>query len=225
MPNKDADSAHRNTDRTSAAARESDAANGHSASAKLLLASSSKYRRQLLERLGLPFESNSPDIDETPLPGESPEALVVRLAEAKARALASNYPNFLIIGSDQVACVDGQILGKPGTVERAEAQLAALSGNSVHFYTGLALLNPVARRVQVDMDTTEVQFRELTTQEISAYIAREQPLDCAGSFKSEGLGVALFERIATEDPAALIGLPLVKLCEMLRTEQANPLLS
>ena len=122
-----------------------------------------------------------------------------------------------------MACVNEQILGKPGTDARAKEQLAKLSGNTVHFYTALALLNSATGHLQVDMDLTAVEFRRLTAPEIDAYVAREQPLDCAGSFKSEGLGVALFERISTEDPAALIGLPLVRLCEMLRTEQMNPL--
>ncbi len=189
----------------------------------LLLASSSKYRRQLLERLGLPFTARSPEVDETPRPNESPKQLVTRLAETKARALVADHQNHLIIGSDQVACVHEQILGKPGTEERAAEQLAKLSGNTVQFYTSLALLNSATGRLQVTMDLTEVEFRSLESSEISAYVAREQPLDCAGSFKSEGLGVALFERIKTEDPAALIGLPLVQLCELLRTEHLNPL--
>ena len=189
----------------------------------LLLASSSKYRKQLLERLGLPFISKSPEVDETPHPDETPKLLVTRLAEAKARALAAEYQNHLIIGSDQVACVDEKILGKPGTQERATEQLAQLSGKTVHFYTSLALLNSATGQLQLAMDVTQVDFRSLEDVEISAYVAREQPLDCAGSFKSEGLGVALFERIRTEDPAALIGLPLVRLCGMLRAENANPL--
>jgi len=191
----------------------------------LLLASSSKYRKQLLERLGLPFIASSPEVDETPLPNESPKLLVTRLAEAKARALSADHQNHLIIGSDQVACVDEKILGKPGTSERAEQQLAQLSGKTVQFFTSLALLNSATDGLQLDMDITEVQFRSLDASEIKAYVATEQPLDCAGSFKSEGLGVALFERISTEDPAALIGLPLVKLCEMLRAENCNPLIA
>jgi len=179
----------------------------------LLLASSSRYRRALLERLGLPFATASPDIDETRNSGESAQALVERLASEKASA----------IGSDQVASLNDQVLGKPGSVENAEAQLAQLSGQTVRFYTGLALLNSQTRAVQVQLDTTEVEFRVLSGQEISAYVAREKPLDCAGSFKSEGLGVALFKRITTADPAALIGLPLVQLCAMLRAEGMNPL--
>ena len=199
----------------------------HSAAAphKLLLASSSTYRRELLDRLGVAFACKSPDVDETRQPGESAETLVVRLAQMKAKALSHEFHNHLIIGSDQVACVTGTVLGKPGTAAKACEQLAMLSGQTVHFYTGLALLNPETNRLQSAMDTTDVVFRDLTTDEIEAYVEREQPLDCAGSFKSEGLGVALFQRIATYDPAALIGLPLVKLCEMLRAEGLNPLTS
>jgi len=192
-------------------------------SSALVLASSSKYRKQLLDRLGLPFSAASPDIDETAAQGESPQQLVSRLAEQKARALAATHQHHLIIGSDQVACVDEQILGKPGSEQRAAEQLTRLSGNTVQFYTAVALLNSVTDRLQLALDVTEVEFRSLESREIEAYIAREQPLDCAGSFKSEGLGVALFERISTQDPAALIGLPLVQLCAMLRGEQFNPL--
>ena len=190
---------------------------------ELLLGSSSKYRKQLLERLGLPFSTASPDVDETAREGEAPKHLVTRLAEDKARALSTSHPNHLIIGSDQVACVEEEILGKPGTDERAVEQLTRLSGNTVQFYTALVLFNSATNRLQVALDVTDVEFRSLESREIEAYVAREQPLDCAGSFKSEGLGVALFERISTEDPAALIGLPLVKLCEMLRKELFNPL--
>jgi len=189
----------------------------------LLLASSSRYRRALLERLQLPFETASPNIDETRHTGESAKALVERLASEKASALAQRYPRHLIIGSDQVAALDEQVLGKPGSIENAEAQLAQLSGQTVRFYTGLAVLNSQTRAIQVQLDTTEVAFRVLSRQEISAYVTREKPLDCAGSFKSEGLGVALFERITTADPAALIGLPLVLLCTMLRAEGMDPL--
>lgn len=190
---------------------------------ELLLGSSSKYRKQLLNRLGVAFSTASPDIDETQKPDESPQTLVTRLAEQKARALQTTHPKHLIIGSDQVACVNGEILGKPGTAERATEQLARLSGNTVQFFTGLVLLNSASNQLQIDMDTTDVEFRKLSSEEIAAYVKKEQPLDCAGSFKSEGLGVALFERIRTDDPAALIGLPLVKLCAMLRNEGLNPL--
>lgn len=189
----------------------------------LLLASSSKYRRELLNRLGLAFITASPDIDESQLPDESPQTLVTRLAEQKARALAPSHDNHLIIGSDQVASLDQDILGKPGTASKAQEQLARLSGNTVRFYTGLALLNSATAQLQTAIDVTDVVFRSLSRAEIAAYVQAEQPLDCAGSFKSEGLGVALFEGIVTADPAALIGLPLVQLCRMLRAEGMNPL--
>ena len=191
---------------------------------QILLASSSRYRRALLERLGFPFECASPDIDETPKPTESPADLVRRLAAEKAAALASEFPAHLIIGSDQVACCGNQILGKPGTTTRAREQLGLLSGQRVEFLTGVALLNGRTGRLQVDLDTTTVSFRDLSAAEIDAYVAREQPLDCAGSFKSEGLGVTLFHAIDNRDPSALIGLPLIMLCEMLRTEAVDPLL-
>jgi len=189
----------------------------------LLLASSSRYRRELLERLGLAFDTASPDVDETRLADERAPSLVARLAESKARALAATYPEHLIIGSDQVASLEEEILGKPGNVERANEQLGRLSGRTVHFYTGLVLFNPLTKRLHASTDVTEVRFRDLTAHEIANYVSREQPLDCAGSFKSEGLGVALFEHIRTDDPAALIGLPLVQLCAMLRREGCDPL--
>lgn len=190
---------------------------------RLLLGSSSRYRQELLNRLGLAFDTARPDIDESSLPGESPKALVTRLAAEKARILAPRHPNHLIIGSDQVASIDDTILGKPHTIDRACAQLAQLSGRTVRFYTGLALLNSASGQLRTTLDVTEVVFRQLDENEIAAYVAAEQPLDCAGSFKSEGLGVALFEGIKTEDPAALIGLPLVQLCALLRAEGINPL--
>ncbi|MFK7913733.1 MAG: nucleoside triphosphate pyrophosphatase [Pseudomonadales bacterium] len=183
--------------------------------APLLLGSSSRYRAEVLARLGLPFEQASPNIDETPQHGELPQDLVLRLAREKGAALASAHPDALIISSDQVASIDDQILGKPHTSERAEAQLTLLSGRHVTFYTSIALLEAATGQVQCDLDVTRVQFRSLSAGEISDYVAREQPLDCAGAFKSEGLGVALFEAIETRDPAALIGLPLIRLCAML----------
>ncbi len=182
----------------------------------LVLASSSRYRAELLARLGLPFERSSPDVDETPGPGESPTELVIRLAQAKAAAVAASHGRALIIGSDQVAVCGDQILGKPGSVERAEAQLGALSGNTVTFQTGLCLLDAASGERQSEVVTTPVRFRHLEPQEISDYVARERPLDCAGAFKSEGLGIALFEAIGGDDPTALIGLPLIELCRMLR---------
>lgn len=186
----------------------------------LLLGSSSRYRAQVLERLGLPFEQASPDIDETPLSGELPQDLVQRLANRKGAALAGQFPHALIISSDQVASIDDQILGKPHTSERAEAQLQLLSGRQVSFYTSIALLDATSGQSQIDLDITRVHFRKLTLGEIQDYVAREVPLDCAGAFKSEGLGVALFEAIETSDPAALIGLPLIRLCAMLATAGA-----
>ena len=189
---------------------------------QLVLASSSKYRAELLERLGIEFSTASPDVDETPLPGEAPRALVARLAEAKARAVAVYHPAALIIGSDQVAVhlADGTevVLGKPHTAQRARTQLQALSGQHVHFLTSLCLLNAAADKVQLRVVDTPVAFRKLTEREIERYVEREQPLDCAGAFKSEGLGIALFESIGGEDPNALIGLPLIELCTMLRAE-------
>lgn len=182
---------------------------------RLLLGSSSRYRAQLLERLGLTFEQASPDIDETPQPDELPAELVLRLAQAKGAALASQFADALIIGSDQVASIDDQILGKPGTAERAEAQLSLLSGRRVAFYTSVALLDTASGSLQHDLDVTFVQFRNLDPLAIADYVKRESPLDCAGAFKSEGLGVALFDAIETSDPSALIGLPLIRLCTML----------
>lgn len=189
----------------------------------LLLASSSRYRKALLDRLGIAFECASPDIDESRRDNESPASLVQRLSLEKAAELAKTSRKHLIIGSDQVASLGDRVLGKPGTVQKAEEQLTDLSGQTVRFYTGIALLNSETSNAQVQLDTTDVVFRSLSEREIQTYVAREQPLDCAGSFKSEGLGVALFERIQTDDPAALIGLPLVLLCGMLRAEGMNPL--
>jgi len=182
----------------------------------LILASTSRYRAELLGKLGLEFSARAPDVDETPRPGESAEALVQRLAEAKARAVAVSAPQALVIGSDQVAVCRGRTLGKPGTEARARAQLAELAGQQVLFLTGLCLLDSATGVLQSAIDTTRVTFRPLTAGEIEAYVAREQPLDCAGSFKSEGLGIALFEAIEGKDPNALIGLPLIDLCRMLR---------
>lgn len=182
---------------------------------ELVLASSSPYRQALLKKLGLPFVCASPDIDETPLPDESPMELTRRLAVAKARALADRFPDHLIIGSDQVACLDLQILGKPGSVANATAQLKLTSGRSTEFFTGLCLLNSASGETQTRVERFTVHFRPLSDQQISAYIEREQPLDCAGSFKSEGLGIALFERLEGDDPNTLIGLPLIQLTSML----------
>ena len=183
----------------------------------LILASSSRYRRELLERLHLPFTCASPDIDESALPGESPSQLVCRLAELKARALSEQYPQHLIIGSDQVAALaDGRILGKPHDFERAHDQLQAASGSSVTFHTGLCLLDSRSGSAQVDCIPFTVHFRALSAEEISRYLQIEQPYDCAGSFKSEGLGVSLFQATEGSDATSLVGLPLIRLCAMLR---------
>lgn len=180
----------------------------------LVLASTSRYRRELLERLRLPFEVARPEVDESPLPGETPEALAVRLAEAKARAIAGARPGTWVIGSDQVADLDGAALGKAGTRERAIAQLRAMSGRAVAFRTAVCVVRDDVAFAA--LDTTTVRFRDLSLAEIERYVDAEQPLDCAGSFKSEGLGIALFEAIETRDPSALVGLPLVATAGLLR---------
>ncbi|MFW6092786.1 MAG: Maf family protein [Pseudomonadota bacterium] len=183
---------------------------------ELVLASGSRYRAELLSRLGLEFEIAPPAVDETAGAGEDPEALVLRLAHSKAAAAAEARPDALVIGSDQVAVCDGEILGKPGTRERACRQLAALSGCEVLFHTGLCVLDTARGKARSAVVSTPVRFRALEPAEIEHYVDREQPLDCAGAFKSEGLGIALFESIGGEDPTALIGLPLIELCRMLR---------
>lgn len=184
----------------------------------VVLASSSPYRRDLLERLRIDFETASPDLDERALPGETPQALVQRLARGKASALATRFPHHLIIGSDQVAVCDGEVLTKPGTPERARAQLQRQSGQDVDFLTSLCVLNSASGRQHTDVALTRVRFRPLGDDEIARYIARENPIDCAGSFKCESLGISLFAAIDSDDPTALIGLPLIRLCGMLRTE-------
>lgn len=188
---------------------------------QLVLASTSVYRRALLERLCLPFEVLAPKVDESPLPQEGPEQLVARLAEAKALAAASSYPNALIIGSDQVAVVDGQIVGKPGDHDKAAAQLRRASGKRVSFLTGLCLYNSASRRSQLDVVPFHVVMRHLTEAQIQHYLQKENPYDCAGSFKSEGLGIALFDSLEGNDPNALIGLPLIRLIRMLENEGIN----
>ncbi len=185
---------------------------------KLVLASTSAYRRELLQRFDLPFEVARPDIDESPLPGESPRATAERLAIGKARAVAGSCGDALIIGSDQVAALGDIRFGKPGTVERAIAQLQSMGGRSVIFHTALALLNTRSGRVQVEVVPTEVRFRTLTDAEIVRYVNKERPLDCAGSAKSEGLGITLLDALSGEDPNALVGLPLIALARMLRSE-------
>lgn len=182
----------------------------------LILASSSTYRRQLLSQLGLSFTYISPDIDESPLANESAMALTKRLALAKAERILRDNPEALVIGSDQVADLDGIILGKPHTAERAFAQLKHCSGRTVHFFTAVALTS--SQHQQSEVVTTQVRFRTLSDSQLLAYIKKEEPLDCAGSFKCEGLGIALFESITSDDPSALIGLPLIRLAHMLGAE-------
>jgi septum formation protein len=182
----------------------------------LVLASTSRYRRALLERLGLPFVALPPSVDETPLPGEAPRATALRLAEAKARSVAAAQPGALVIGSDQVADCGGKAVGKPGRHEAAFAMLTMLSGKTVVFHTGLALLDTSSGRCATAMIDVRSTFRRLTAAEIGAYLAREHPYDCAGAVRSEALGIALFESIESDDPTALIGLPLIRLVSMLR---------
>lgn len=191
----------------------------------LLLASSSKYRHELLARLGLPFSSASPDIDESPKAGELPDNLALRLAESKARALVPLYPDHWIIGSDQVAALpDGTLLSKPGNYQTAYEQLARSSGQSVTFLTGLALLDASSGTLQTHCEHFTAHFRDLSAKEIDAYLHKEAPYDCAGSFKMEGLGITLFRELKGRDPNSLIGLPLIALTDMLTTWGRNPLL-
>ena len=182
---------------------------------RLILASTSPFRRDLLARLALPFRAQAPEVDETRLPGETAPELVARLAERKAAAVAWQEPAALIIGSDQVAVLDGTIIGKPGDHERAVAQLQQASGRTVVFHTGLCLLDSASGGRQIAVEEFRVAFRVLTTAMIERYLRREQPYQCAGSFKSEGLGIALFERLEGADPTSLIGLPLIRLTRML----------
>ena len=191
----------------------------------ILLASSSLYRRELLTKLVLPFEWASPSVDETALIKENADDLVTRLAQDKARALAADYPRHLIIGSDQVALLDSEILGKPNNYERAFAQLKAASAKQVIFKTGLCLLNATTHQIQICVEEFSVFFRELSDEQIHNYLIYETPYDCAGSFKCEGLGIALFNKLSGDDPNTLIGLPLIRLVEMLKREGVDPLLS
>jgi septum formation protein len=188
----------------------------HSTSPRIVLGSTSRYRAGLLRRLVADFEQSAPGTDEAPLPSEVPAERALRLAIAKAEAVASGWPDALVIGSDQVAELDGLILDKPGTLERARAQLSASSGREVHFHTALCLLDTRDGHRHTHVDHTRVRFRELGAAEITRYLEREQPLDCAGSFKCEGLGISLFESIDNRDPSALIGLPLIALARLLR---------
>ena len=189
----------------------------------LVLASTSPYRKALLAKLALPFTTAKPNVDETPLPNESPGELVERLAIAKARAIKSEFKSSLIIGSDQVAVFNGEILGKPHTKENAHAQLTAFSGNKVTFLTSLCVYDTETNEHQSIIEPFIVHFRSLTHEEITCYIDKEQPLDCAGSFKSEGLGICLFEKLEGNDPNALIGLPLIQLTQLLKTMKLNVL--
>lgn len=182
----------------------------------LVLGSTSRYRRELLERLNLPFEVAAPDVDETPLPGETPRDLALRLAMAKARAVAQQHPGAVVIGSDQVADLAGEPLGKPGRHERAVQQLRQMRGQTVVFQTAVAVVCAATGFEQVDLAPVEVRFRALSDEEIERYLRAEQPYDCAGSAKSEGLGIALLDAIHSDDPTALIGLPLIRTCRMLR---------
>ncbi|AVF35202.1 Maf family protein [Rahnella sikkimica] len=191
---------------------------------KILLASTSAYRKALLAKTGLAFTCASPNIDETPVAGETPDELVKRLAHSKASVLAAEYPAHLIIGSDQVCVIDGHITGKPHNFENAFRQLRAASGKTVTFYTGLSLYDSQKRQAQTLCETFDVVFRELTDAEIAGYLQREEPYDCAGSFKSEGLGITLFENLSGRDPNTLIGLPLIALLNLLRAHGVNPLL-
>jgi len=183
---------------------------------KLVLASSSPFRKALLEKLNLQFETDSPDIDETPLDNESIEDMVKRLSEAKAKALAAQHPDALIIGSDQSAALNGRVLHKPGNYEVAFEQLRAASGQTITFYTGLSLHNSNTRQSETICEPFVVKFRKLTDSEIENYLKAEEPYNCAGSFKSEALGISLFESMRGDDPNTLIGLPLIQLCRMLK---------
>ena len=182
---------------------------------QLVLASSSRYRRELLARLGLAFESCDPGVDEQPLPAEAPADTATRLAQLKAQAAAARFPDALIIGSDQVAACDGRQLGKPGDHARAVRQLRSLSGRVVQFHTAVALLDAATRAMQSRVVPCRVVFRRLSEERIEAYLRREQPYDCAGSARAEALGIALIARIESDDPTSLIGLPLIALTEML----------
>jgi septum formation protein len=184
----------------------------------LVLASTSRYRRMLLERLGVPFEVVAPGVDEAAPPGEAPAATALRLAEAKARAVAARYTDALVIGSDQVAELDGNPVGKPSDHADAVAQLRAASGRTAVFHTGVALVDAASGRCRTRLVDVTSTFRVLSDDDIARYLAREQPYDCAGSVRSEGFGIALFERIASDDPSALIGLPLIAVVSLLREE-------
>ena len=189
----------------------------------LILASTSRYRRELLERLRLPFEVHAPDVDETPRPGEAPAALAQRLALAKAQAVSVRFPEAVVIGSDQVADLDGTPVGKPGAHDRAVAQLRAMRGRSVVFQTAVAVIRASTGYVGAALAPVTVRFRALDDAEIEHYLTTEKPYDCAGSAKAEALGIALLETIDSDDPTALIGLPLIRTCALLRAAGIDPL--
>ncbi len=184
----------------------------------IVLASSSPYRREILERLGLGFDWESPEFDETPLPGESPRDLVRRLAEGKAAAVGKNHPSALVIGADQVAVLKGEVIGKPADHADAVRQLRAASGDSTTLFCGVAVLNTASGRMRTAVETVEVRCREIADAEIERYLATDRPYDCCGSLKVEGLGIALLASIRSDDPNAITGLPVIRLLELLRGE-------
>lgn len=190
---------------------------------QVVLASSSRYRRELLERLRMPFSTDAPDIDESPLADESPAQMVWRLSIAKARAVAKRWPNAIVIGSDQAACCAGRILGKPGSVQQAVKSLKSFAGGSVEFFTGVAVLHSDSDQAQCHVDVTTAHFRPAPEAEIRRYVEQDRPLDCAGGIRFEGLGPLLLDAVHTADPSAAIGLPLIKLGALLRAAGVNPL--
>lgn len=196
-----------------------------SPSPALILASTSRYRRELLERFKTPFQAVSPHVDETPLPGERPADLALRLALAKAQAVAEQYPDAVVIGSDQVADVDGEAVGKPGTHERAVAQLTRMSGRQIVFQTAVAVVRRSSGFAEVQLAPVQVRFRTLKPSDIERYLHLEQPYDCAGSAKCETLGISLLEAIVSDDPTALIGLPLIRTAALMRAAGLDPLLA
>ncbi|HEC04711.1 MAG TPA: septum formation inhibitor Maf [Thiothrix sp.] len=187
----------------------------------LILGSTSPFRKELMQKLHIPFLTDSPDIDETRLEGETPEDMVKRLSVGKAKKVAENHPHSLIIGSDQCAVLEGEVMGKPGNHENAVAQLEKSSGKRVTFYTGLCLLDSETNKYQLDCIPFYVDFRTLSADEINHYLYIDKPYNCAGSFKSEGLGITLFNKMQGDDPSSLIGLPLIRLCEMLRKHEVK----
>lgn len=188
---------------------------------RLILASSSPYRKEMLQRLGIPFQCISPNVDETPLTGENPAQLALRLSETKARAVAASNPDAIVIGSDQVATLDDRPIGKPGSFERAKLQLQEMSGKTVQFHSALCVISQ--DHIEIDDIITYCTFRSLSDTEIETYLQREKPYDTAGSAKAEGLGIALMENMRSDDPTAIIGLPLIALARMLRSVGLNPL--